>query len=155
LPYSNSSLLTSLRVRPPDDRLAPRHSFDQIPSTISTAPNASRSSLDTARPHSLPERPRGVTIPGTVPRTTTDGIDPLPTVNEKTIERNDSTTSTNAVVIVPQVARRYLPSHVYIRKQIGKHRSLPPDLPHLQSQSLLTEDLADWVRCSMLELQLR
>ncbi|KAF2827015.1 hypothetical protein CC86DRAFT_455585 [Ophiobolus disseminans] len=143
--YSYSSLPDSLRIRSPLDHAPTRNSFDQFPFTASTMPDVSRASLDGARPHSHPVRSRGVTLPGTTARTSTDFVAPLPTVDEKIVERNDSTTSTTAVVTMPQVARRYYPNHVYIRKQPGKHRSLPSELPHLQSQSLLTDDLANWM----------
>lgn len=69
----------------------------------------------------------------------------LPMVTENTIERNDSTMSTTAIVTVPQVAKRYHASPIYIRKYPDRHRSLPTELPHVQSQSSLTEDLADWI----------
>jgi len=134
-----------LQMHPLENVGAPRRSFDQFPSVALTTPDMCRTSLDSARPYSHPGRSRGVTLPGIIPRTSIDIIAPLPTVDEKTVERNDSTTSTTAVVTVPQVARRYHPNHVYIRRQPGKHRSLPSELPHVQSQSLLTDDLADWM----------
>jgi hypothetical protein len=69
----------------------------------------------------------------------------MPTLPEKTVERNDSTTSTIAVIDVPRLARRFHANHVYIRRQPDRHQSLPSELPYLQSQTLLTDDLADWI----------
>jgi hypothetical protein len=53
--------------------------------------------------------------------------------------------STTAVVSVPQVAKRYHANPVYIRRHPGRHASMPSVLPHVRSQSSLTEDLAAWM----------
>jgi hypothetical protein len=92
-----------------------------------------------ARTSSAPSQPfrRSPTTPD-LPRA-------LHMLAEKFIERNDSTTSTMAVVSVPQLAKRCIPNPIYIRKHPDKHHSLPTELPHVQSQSSLTEDLADWM----------
>jgi hypothetical protein len=69
----------------------------------------------------------------------------MATLPERTIERNDSATSTTAVVGVSRLARRHHPNQVYIYRPPNRHQSLPSKLPDIQSQSSLTEDLADWM----------
>jgi hypothetical protein len=69
----------------------------------------------------------------------------MATLPERTIERNDSATSTTAVVGVSRLARRHHPNQVYIYRPSDRHHSLPSKLPDIQSQSSLTEDLADWM----------
>jgi hypothetical protein len=69
----------------------------------------------------------------------------MATLPERTIERNDSGTSTTAIVGVSRLARRHHPNHVYIHRPPDRHQSLPSKLPDIQSQSSLTEDLADWM----------
>ncbi|KAH6881645.1 hypothetical protein BKA58DRAFT_425480 [Alternaria rosae] len=64
---------------------------------------------------------------------------------DTTIERNDSTLSTQAMFSVPMVARRYRATSIDIQKHSEKHRSLPSELPHLKSQPSLIDDLADYV----------
>lgn len=78
-------------------------------------------------------------------RRSSDFAQSLPTLNERTIERNDSTMSTTAVVAVSQVAKRYQANPVYIRKSRDRHQSLPTALPHLHNHSSLTDDLADYM----------
>jgi len=101
--------------------------------------------MDHARPYSPPGQSHETATPGGRPPTSSDFIRPMPTLTEKTVERNDSTTSTTAVISVPHVARRLRANHVDIRRHPDKHRSLPSQLPYLQSQTLLTDDLADWI----------
>ncbi|KAH7079500.1 hypothetical protein FB567DRAFT_606759, partial [Paraphoma chrysanthemicola] len=126
------------------NQAATRSSFDHMPRPYRTASGQARTSLDNARPSSHPERLQTVNSPEMGPRTSIDVLQPLPTLDEKTVERNDSTTSTSGVVAVSQVGKRYSPTPVFIRRHVGRHRSLPSELPHVQSQSSLTEDLADW-----------
>jgi len=64
---------------------------------------------------------------------------------DATIERTDSTLSTQATVSVPMVARRYRATSIDIQRHSEKHRSLPSELPHLKSQPSLIDDLADYV----------
>ncbi|KAH8731913.1 hypothetical protein GQ44DRAFT_766958 [Phaeosphaeriaceae sp. PMI808] len=111
--------------------------------TITT--HNTRASLDKNRPLGQNESSRGSNTPTTQRGTSIDTTQSLPTLKEKIIERNDSTTSTTAVVTVPQVAKRYEVNPIYIRKSPDRHRSLPSELPRLQSQSSLTQDLADWM----------
>ena len=61
------------------------------------------------------------------------------------IERNDSTLSTQATVGVPMVARRYRATSIDIQRHTEKHRSLPSELPYLKSQPSLIDDLAGYV----------
>ncbi|RYN46963.1 hypothetical protein AA0118_g12381 [Alternaria tenuissima] len=61
------------------------------------------------------------------------------------IERNDSTLSTQATVGVPMVARRYRATSIDIQRHSEKHRSLPSELPYLKSQPSLIDDLAGYV----------
>jgi hypothetical protein len=128
-----------------EEQISTRKSFDQFPNTKPTIPDRSRASMDSARPCSHPEQPHEVATLGVRPRTSSDLVRPMPTLPEKTVERNDSTTSTIAVIDVPRLARRFHANHVYIRRQPERHQSLPSELPYLQSQTLLTDDLADWI----------
>jgi hypothetical protein len=100
--------------------------------------------LDTRSVPLIPSTlPTLLTLP-TLPRASSDFVQSLPTVTEKPIERTDSTISTTAVMVKPQLAQRY-------RRHPDRHRSLPSlpsELPHLQNQSSLAEDLADWMLTS-------
>ncbi|KAH7071274.1 hypothetical protein BKA63DRAFT_418746 [Paraphoma chrysanthemicola] len=151
--YFNSTVDDSAAYHPTEEtpdavasknQAAARSSFDHMPRPYRTASGQARTSLDNARPSSHPERLQTISGPGMGPRTSIDVLQPLPTLDEKTVERNDSTTSTSGVVAVSQVGKRYSPTPVFIRRHVGRHRSLPSELPHVQSQSSLTEDLADW-----------
>jgi hypothetical protein len=110
-------------------------------------PQKSDASFATANsPVELETRSTPPTLP-TFPRTSSDFIHSLPTLTEKPIERTDSTISTTAVIMQPQLAQRYRPHP-------DRHRSLPSlpsELPHLQNQSSLTEDLADWMMISSVQ----
>ncbi|KAG9193446.1 hypothetical protein G6011_03481 [Alternaria panax] len=66
-------------------------------------------------------------------------------VADTSIERNDSTLSTQATVSVPMVARRYRATSIDIQRHTEKHRSLPSELPYLKSQPSLIDDLAGYV----------
>jgi hypothetical protein len=104
--------------------------------------NRTRTSLDD--PQHRPSRERLLSAPAVGTRTSAsiDIVRLLPTLVEKTVERNDSTASTVNLVEVSHVAKRYHASSVYIR---NRHHSLPAELPHVLSHSSLTEDLADWI----------
>jgi hypothetical protein len=104
--------------------------------------NRTRTSLDD--PQHRPGRERLLSAPAVGTRTSAsmDIVRLLPTLVEKTVERNDSTASTVNLVEVSHVAKRYHASSVYIR---NRHHSLPAELPHVLSHSSLTEDLADWI----------
>jgi hypothetical protein len=123
--------------------LAPSSSDQSLP-TPPTPPNT-RKSLGSTRPHSHPEQSQNYARPALRARPSSDFGQILPTVAEKTIERNDSTMSTTAVVSVPQVARRYHANPIYIHKHTDRRTSMPSVLPHVRSQSSLTEDLAAWM----------
>jgi hypothetical protein len=123
--------------------LAPSSSDRSLP-TPPTPPNT-RKSLGSTRPHSHPEQSQNYARPAPRARPSSDFGQILPTVAEKTIERNDSTMSTTAVVSVPQVARRYHANPIYIHKHTDRRTSMPSVLPHVRSQSSLTEDLAAWM----------
>jgi hypothetical protein len=123
--------------------LAPSSSDQSLP-TPPTPPNT-RKSLGSTRPHSHPEQSQNYARPALRARPSSDFGQLLPTVAEKTIERNDSTMSTTAVVSVPQVARRYHANPIYIHKHTDRRTSMPSVLPHVRSQSSLTEDLAAWM----------
>jgi len=122
-----------------------RLSFDQSLRTPSSRDQVRVASFDSARPYKemqqSPIYPKADLTPPTYPK----GDEALPVLGGNTIERNVSTASTIAVVSVPRIAKRYVPNPIYIRKSVDKHRSLPTELPHVQSQSSLTEDLADWI----------
>jgi hypothetical protein len=113
--------------------------------SIPSASHNTRKFLDTPRPYSHPEQSQSHARSDTRSHIFSDLTGTLPTVAEKTVERNDSTTSTIAVVTDTQVAKRYHVNPVYIRRNAGRHRSMPSVLPHVQSQSSLTEDLAAWM----------
>jgi hypothetical protein len=137
--------LENLPIQHATDRSLAQNLFDQFLSIPSTTSHNTRKSLDSARPYSHPAQSHNQAHPATRPRTLSDFAGTLPTVAERTVERNDSTTSTTAIITVPQVAKRYHASPVYIRRHAGRHRSMPSVLPHVQSQSSLTEDLAAWM----------
>lgn len=69
----------------------------------------------------------------------------LSTLTEATIERNDSTKSMTTTVTKPLVAKRYRARAVNLQNQRRRHISLPSQLPLPQSQSSLSDDLANWV----------
>jgi hypothetical protein len=130
-----------------------RTSFDQsILTASSTSDNPTkvfddcqRLSLDNPRPISNTQSVSHEQAHTNESPTKQGFVQALPILAENTIERNDSTMSTTAIVTVPQVAKRYHAYPIYIRKHSDRHRSLPTELPHVQSQSSLTEDLADWL----------
>ncbi|KAF2125575.1 hypothetical protein P153DRAFT_370223 [Dothidotthia symphoricarpi CBS 119687] len=78
-------------------------------------------------------------------RTSLDTSDVLPTVIEKTIERNDSAISTKATVVVPVRPKRYRPRSSETRRTRKSDGSLSPELPYFQSQSSLIDDLAAYM----------
>jgi hypothetical protein len=142
---NTKSSTNSLPIHPEyHSRRTAHSSFNHVRLPHRNGPAKTRLSLDSVRPSSLQERLQPANAPEPRPRASTDILQPLPTLDEKTVERNDSTTSTNDVVTVSQVAKRYSPTPVFIKRHVGRHRSLPSELPHVQSQSSLTEDLADW-----------
>lgn len=79
------------------------------------------------------------------PRASIDVAPSASNNEDTTVERNDSTLSTQAMFSVPMVARRYRATSIDIQKHSEKHRSLPSELPHLKSQPSLIDDLADYV----------
>ncbi|KAF1936081.1 hypothetical protein EJ02DRAFT_388009, partial [Clathrospora elynae] len=115
--------------------LRPR-AFCDLPTEYSTL-------MRRPRAHSNYFRP--VTPRDTRSRASLDVASSLSKFNKTKIERNDSTMSTTATVSVPMVARRCRASSIDITRQSDKHRSLPSELPHLQSQSSLIDDLMDYV----------
>ncbi|KAH7413739.1 hypothetical protein DE146DRAFT_601099 [Phaeosphaeria sp. MPI-PUGE-AT-0046c] len=119
--------LEHTRLQPPPSFLTARRSFD---SSLHTYLTTTTDTYQAYHPSM---------------RQSSDVAQPLPTLAEKTIERNDSTTSTTAIVSVSQVAKRCHANPVYIRKGRDRHRSLPASLPHVQSHSSLTDDLADYM----------
>jgi hypothetical protein len=136
--------LDDLQIQPSNDQsLARNFTYRSLPTSL--IPHNPRSLLDNTRPHSHPEQFQNHARPAPRPRPSSDFDQVLSTVTEKTIERNDSTMSTTAVVSVPQVAKRYHANPVYIRRHPGRHTSMPSVLPHVRSQSSLTEDLAAWM----------
>lgn len=78
-------------------------------------------------------------------RASIDLVAPSSKLAETTIERNDSTTSTQATIGVPILARRYRATSIDIQRHSEKHRSLPSELPIVPSQPSLVDELADWV----------
>lgn len=78
-------------------------------------------------------------------RTSVDVATTSAKVADTTIERNDSTLSTQATVSVPMVARRYRATSIDIQRHTEKHSSLPSELPYLKSQPSLIDDLAGYV----------
>jgi hypothetical protein len=143
-PASPLPELDNLQIQPSNDGSLARSSTDKSLPT-SSIPHNSRNSPDNTRPHSHPEQSQNHARTAPRPRPSSDFGQVLPTVTERTIERNDSTISTTAVVSVPQVAKRYHTNPVYIRRHPGRHTSMPSVLPHVRSQSSLTEDLAAWM----------
>jgi hypothetical protein len=101
-----------------------------------------RVSLDSARPRETIEHD---SASGHRPHNSLDFVHSLPTLSEKTMTQNDSTTSTTDVIAIPRIAKRYRANPVRIRI---RHQSLPAELPHLKSQPSLAEDLAEWMSTS-------
>jgi hypothetical protein len=137
--------LEQLQLRRPRNQATTRRSFDRFQHIPSSAGHTTSMSLDIARPYSHLDLPQRHVSSGTKFRRSPDSMNLLPVLARKVLERNDSTTSTAVVVIEPQVAKRYQANPIYIRKQSDRHRSLSSRLPHLQNQSSITEDLADWM----------
>jgi hypothetical protein len=136
--------LEHLQINSSTEHILASSSSDQSLPTPRTPPNT-RKSIGSTRPHSHPEQSQNYARPAQRARPSSDFGQILPTVAEKTIERNDSTMSTTAVVSVPQVARRYHANPIYIHKHTDRRTSMPSVLPHVRSQSSLTEDLAAWM----------
>jgi hypothetical protein len=137
--------LEQLQLRRPRNQATTRRSFDRFQRIPSSAGHTTSTSLDIARPYSHLDLPQRHDSSGAKSRRSSDSMNLLPVLAGNILERNDSTTSTAAVVLEPQMAKRYQANPVYIRKQSDRHRSLSSKLPHLQNQSSLTEDLADWM----------
>jgi hypothetical protein len=121
------------------------HSFDGSLRTQSSPEQIRMTSFENARPYKEMQTSPDQSTATFAPLASLEQDQALPVLSEKTIERNVSTASTMAIVSVPRIAKRYVPNPIYIRKSVDKHRSLPTELPHVQSQSSLTEDLADWM----------
>ncbi|EAT81637.2 hypothetical protein SNOG_11138 [Parastagonospora nodorum SN15] len=121
------------------------HPFDGSLRTPSSPEQVRMTSFDSARPYKEMQASPIQPVATFAPLASLEQDQAPPVLSEKTIERNVSTASTIAVVSVPRIAKRYIPNPIYIRKSVDKHRSLPTELPHVQSQSSLTEDLADWM----------
>lgn len=142
--YFRSSVADGTKTASSNDRSPVaelEHTQLQAPSNFIT----SRRSFDSSLPaHSGPQTELYQAYHSSM-RRSSDFAQSLPTLNEKTIERNDSTTSTTAIVTAPQVAKRYHANPIYIRKSRDRHRSLPSTLPHVHSHSSLTDDLADYM----------
>lgn len=128
-----------------------RHSFDTSLRTPSSPKQVGMTSFDSARPYKESQTSLIQPTASFAPLASPERDEALPVLSETTIERNISTASTIAVVSVPRIAKRYVPNPIYIRKSVDKHRSLPTELPHVQSQSSLTEDLADWMDTSRVQ----
>jgi hypothetical protein len=135
--------LELLQIQPSAEHTLARSPSNRSLPTPQT-PHKTTRSLDSARPHSHPEQSQDYIRPTPRPRPSSDFGQVLPTVAEKTIERNDSTMSTTDVKSV-QVAKRYHANPIYIHKHTGRRTSMPSVLPHVLSQSSLTEDLAAWM----------
>ncbi|EFQ86603.1 hypothetical protein PTT_18128 [Pyrenophora teres f. teres 0-1] len=78
-------------------------------------------------------------------RASIDILPPSSTVEDTTLERSESTLSTQATVSIPMLARRYRATSVDIQRSTDKHRSLPLKLPHLKNHPSLIDDLAGYV----------
>jgi hypothetical protein len=145
--------LDQSHLSPMPEPAAIRKSFDQSILTASyTSDNRTkvfddcqRLSLDNPRPTFNPQNISSERAPTNDSPSKQGFVQALPILAENTIERSDSTMSTTAIMTVPQVAKRYHANPIYIRKHPDRYRSLPTELPHVQSQSSLTEDLADWM----------
>jgi hypothetical protein len=140
---SSPPRLEQIQLQSPIDSNFVRRSFDQYLPISATLPRHTRRASDSTIPEEDIEQVQHRHTYPAVTRPRSDFEAPLATVVENTVERNDSGTS--GIVTMPQVAKRYPVNPVYIRRHPGRHRSLPSELPYLQSQSSLTEDLADWM----------
>ncbi|KAF1918888.1 hypothetical protein BDU57DRAFT_122712 [Ampelomyces quisqualis] len=134
--------LEKIRLESPVDSNFVLRSFDQYLPTSAALPRNTRSFNSTIPDEHIDQDQHRHTYPA-IDRPRSECAHPLPTVVEKTVKRNDSGTS--GIVTVPQIAKRYPVNPVYIRRHPERHRSLPSELPYLQSQSSLTEDLANWM----------
>lgn len=144
---SEPTSLTSEKLPGPTYRLTEMSSPIELPGDhpITSALPTERSTLDTpstlrrskaVRSHVLPEHD------------STQGLDEseLPHDTEAdALDRNNSIASTTTAVTVPVIARRYRAQTINLQKNTTKHNSLPSELPLLESQPSLIEDLVDWV----------
>jgi hypothetical protein len=143
-PETTSHLKRS--IRSPTSPLPPRRSFDQVRPPASPTHQKPRASLDQQRPRAYSDQvlPSSLAIR---PRASFDQVRPLPTLNEKPLERYDSNASVSVTqaATVPLTTIRARPRAVNVRKPPTKHRSLPSTLPQFHSQSSLMDDLSNWV----------
>ncbi|KAF2646544.1 hypothetical protein P280DRAFT_544889 [Massarina eburnea CBS 473.64] len=76
-----------------------------------------------------------------------DQYRPMPTVNEKPLERYDTTASVRIsdASTVPVTAKRVRPREINVRKMPPRVQSLPKELPYVSSSGSLMDELAQWV----------
>ena len=106
---------------------------------------STESSTLSRRPRARSDYSRQSVLREPRPRASIDVVPSSSNNGDATIERTDSTLSTQATVSVPMVARRCRATSIDIQRHSEKHRSLPSELPHLKSQPSLIDDLADYV----------
>jgi len=106
---------------------------------------STESSTLSRRPRARSDYSRQSVLREPRPRASIDVAPSSSNNGDATIERTDSTLSTQAMVSVPMVARWYRATSIDIQRHSEKHRSLPSELPHLKSQPSLIDDLADYV----------
>ena len=106
---------------------------------------STESSTLSRRPRARSDYSRQSVLREPRPRASIDVAPSSSNNGDATIERTDSTLSTQATVSVPMLARRYRATSIDIQRHSEKHRSLPSELPHLKSQPSLIDDLADYV----------
>jgi len=106
---------------------------------------STESSTLSRRPRARSDYSRQSVLREPRPRASIDVAPSSSNNGDATIERTDSTLSTQATVSIPMVARRYRATSIDIQRHSEKHRSLPSELPHLKSQPSLIDDLADYV----------
>ncbi|KAF2865832.1 hypothetical protein BDV95DRAFT_249183 [Massariosphaeria phaeospora] len=138
-----------LQFPPAPSQIPLRRSFDQPRPRVSPYHVRPRASLDQVRPRAYSDQVRPGASVRAQPRGPADQMQHMPTVSEKSVERNDSTTSTASftkVNTMPMLAMRYRPRAVHVPKQLPvKHRSLPSELPYLPTQPSLITELSDWM----------
>ncbi|KAI4645745.1 hypothetical protein J4E93_005323 [Alternaria ventricosa] len=130
---------------PADLDIEERHNSQSFLSPQVSREFNTESSTLSRRPRARSDYSRQSVLREPRPRASIDVAPSSSNNGDATIERTDSTLSTQATVSVPMVARRYRATSIDIQRHSEKHRSLPSELPHLKSQPSLIDDLADYV----------
>jgi hypothetical protein len=146
-PLSADENVAPFLRRPPHDPPSTRRSVDDVRPSLSFFENRSRASFDSARPRAYSEQVRTQRSFEIKSRPSYDQVRPLPTLNERPIERFNSTASVaiGDAISVQVASMTYRSEPVIIRRPPAKQNSLPSTLPSFPSQTSLMDDLSTWV----------